>query len=1211
MLGSVDLGSAHGKITIDTNDVSAASQRVGTSMTRMQSMMAGASAVMGGLVVAGAVKATGAILRAGAGALQAASNAEEMQAKFDTVFSRVGGQVSAELDAFAQSVGRSRYELREMAATFGDTLKPMGFTQEAAASLAVDLSTLATDLGSFNDMPMDEALQRLQGTLIGSHENALAFGVIINENTLKAELAAQGWDTLTGAALEQAKVQARINLLMRGTTDAQGDAARTAGSFANQMRGLKSETGDAATELGQQLLPAATSLVSAFRRVVPIVRDAMAGAIAIVKNLSSIAGDIIRRLAQRLGVDFDNIASSAEGWGRGIAIQLARGIAAAAIAVVRALNEIGRMIAYWLKPNSPPRIAPNIDQWGREAAQLYVDGFARADFDALNVIGDAIEEFFREVGDSSDSSLPQRIGEAREATAEMIATFRETGDAMAAVDALERQIGELPDTLRDVATAQLDVIAAQERVAIEQEKVTAATREYEAAQAGVERARVGVERAQAGVITAQKRVEEAQKGVAQATGEYEAAQAGVERAQQRVNDVTADYEGILDPLRDKLRGLRDEYRAINDEYDAATEPLNREMEAIKDQQDAIKDAQRIEELRAEAKDASLSAEERRLAELEIAEIRLQQRIDSEERARRDALEPIEDAIEAKEREIDATERAREIAVSAAQEQVALAEKAAALAEQNVESAQKVVEQEQLKVAAAEKVVEQEQLKVAAAEKVVEQAGKQVEVAEAQLQAAQNVVSSAEDELKLRQDVVAEQRRQNDLAREQSQIIEENRSAAESAAISGSGVGAGVGAGEFALPDVESTVHDALDGVPDMVGQIMEDISAEFDPLRDALTESAELFGGLFDDAGTVIAQGRGFARDVVDFIGEMRSLWESDFLGLKSYASSQFHAIELRLSAFIKLFSGDWSGFLADMKMAAEIEFQATADVVGNLYGWSSPHLQSYWLQTEQWFRDTDWNLLGEQVVSSIVGVIGDLYSRTELKLNQFERDFWTWFDNVEWQELGYNVATRILETLTDLAWWFLQVGQWLTDLLVKMIEAAGNVDWGQVGSEVADGVAQGIRDRASTVIGAVQEMSEGAWQALRDFWDSRSPSERTKRLGFDIDEGLAIPLRGRTKAEAAVLAMSKRLMLALQPEFIPNLNDFIRADALTAALPSRIASQSGGFISEAAGNTDQSITLRIDQLIAGKGVNALDLEDSLAGSLVGLQARIARRGGF
>ena len=104
-------------------------------------------------------------------------------------------------------------------------------------------------------MPMDEAMRRLQGTLIGSHENALAFGVVINENTLKAELAAQGWDKLTGAELEAAKVQARINLLMKGTTDAQGDAARTSGGWANQMRKVTSSISEAATEMGLKLLP--------------------------------------------------------------------------------------------------------------------------------------------------------------------------------------------------------------------------------------------------------------------------------------------------------------------------------------------------------------------------------------------------------------------------------------------------------------------------------------------------------------------------------------------------------------------------------------------------------------------------------------------------------------------------------------------------------------------------------------------------------------------------------------------------------------------------------------------------------------------------------------------------------------------------------------------------------------------------------------------
>ena len=193
-------------------------------------------------------------------AIEAASDVQEAENKFNVVFSQTAPQVRSELDEFAATVGRNKFELREYASTLGDTLKPMGLSEQAAADFSVQLVKLGTDLSSFNNIPMDEALRRLQGTLIGSHENALAFGVVINENTLKAELARQGWDNLTGAQLEQAKVQARINLLMAGTTDAQGDATRSADDYANVSRSLESATAELAAEIGENLLPAMTAL---------------------------------------------------------------------------------------------------------------------------------------------------------------------------------------------------------------------------------------------------------------------------------------------------------------------------------------------------------------------------------------------------------------------------------------------------------------------------------------------------------------------------------------------------------------------------------------------------------------------------------------------------------------------------------------------------------------------------------------------------------------------------------------------------------------------------------------------------------------------------------------------------------------------------------------------------------------------------------------
>jgi hypothetical protein len=242
---------------------------------------------IGTVLKTGAVIGAGALLSVGVGAatlgpqlIGLGSDAEEMMGKFNVVFAQSGDRVTDSLAEFGAQVGRNKFELMGYAATLGDTLKPMGFTESAAADLSVDLVKLATDLGSFNNMSTDEALQRLQGTLIGSHENALAFGVVINENTLKAEMAANGWDELTGAALEQAKVQARINLLMKGTTDAQGDAARTSGSWANQMRALQATLAQTGTEIGLKLLPVITPLLTQLgalaREYLPVVVDLVA-----------------------------------------------------------------------------------------------------------------------------------------------------------------------------------------------------------------------------------------------------------------------------------------------------------------------------------------------------------------------------------------------------------------------------------------------------------------------------------------------------------------------------------------------------------------------------------------------------------------------------------------------------------------------------------------------------------------------------------------------------------------------------------------------------------------------------------------------------------------------------------------------------------------------------------------------------------------------
>jgi hypothetical protein len=53
-------------------------------------------------------------------------------------------------------------------------------------------------------------------------------------------------------ATEQEKVMARLNIIMNSTEDAQGDAARTADEYANQMRALKGNIRDVMAEAGKE-----------------------------------------------------------------------------------------------------------------------------------------------------------------------------------------------------------------------------------------------------------------------------------------------------------------------------------------------------------------------------------------------------------------------------------------------------------------------------------------------------------------------------------------------------------------------------------------------------------------------------------------------------------------------------------------------------------------------------------------------------------------------------------------------------------------------------------------------------------------------------------------------------------------------------------------------------------------------------------------------
>jgi hypothetical protein len=213
--------------------------------------------------------------RASLAAVNFASHVEEMQAKSGVVFGQFASEVRADLKAFGDEVGRSRFQLEEMAASVQDTFVPMGFARGEAADLSVQLAKLATDVASFNNASDTETMRAFQSALVGNHETVRRFGIVITEAELQAELFRMGITKSKDQITAAEKVQARLNLILAGTTDAQGDAARTADSYANQVKAMEASIDELKAAIGTEMMPVFLDFVKTIKDASQAVADFM------------------------------------------------------------------------------------------------------------------------------------------------------------------------------------------------------------------------------------------------------------------------------------------------------------------------------------------------------------------------------------------------------------------------------------------------------------------------------------------------------------------------------------------------------------------------------------------------------------------------------------------------------------------------------------------------------------------------------------------------------------------------------------------------------------------------------------------------------------------------------------------------------------------------------------------------------------------------
>ena len=214
------------------------------------------SKYLGPALIAATAAAGAFAVKLGVDAVNAASDLIETQNKVAVIFGESADSILEFAETSVTALGQTETMALEAAATFAQFGKAAGLADQDLVDFSTDLVTLSADLASFNNSSPEEAITAIGSALRGEAEPLRRYGVLLDDAALKAEAMALGIFDGTGKLSTQQKVLAAYEVILKQTTDAQGDFERTADGLANTQRILTAAVGDATAEIGLGLVDA-------------------------------------------------------------------------------------------------------------------------------------------------------------------------------------------------------------------------------------------------------------------------------------------------------------------------------------------------------------------------------------------------------------------------------------------------------------------------------------------------------------------------------------------------------------------------------------------------------------------------------------------------------------------------------------------------------------------------------------------------------------------------------------------------------------------------------------------------------------------------------------------------------------------------------------------------------------------------------------------
>lgn len=257
-----DLASTHTRLNDTTKKLSPQMGKLNTHLKRGKGLTTSLASAIGKLYAAywALFRVIGLVRKS----IDLSSDLTETQNVVDTAFGDYNKKIEDLAKVSVQDYGMSELEAKKMASRWMAMASAMGIAGDKASDMAIEMTKLTADMGSFFNYDYADVAEKMDSIFTGQTRPLRAFGLDLTQATLKEWALAQGMEVNIKTMTQAEKAMLRYQYVLANTTNAQGDFARTADTWANSIRILKEQFKQFGTILGTGFINFLKPMVQSF-----------------------------------------------------------------------------------------------------------------------------------------------------------------------------------------------------------------------------------------------------------------------------------------------------------------------------------------------------------------------------------------------------------------------------------------------------------------------------------------------------------------------------------------------------------------------------------------------------------------------------------------------------------------------------------------------------------------------------------------------------------------------------------------------------------------------------------------------------------------------------------------------------------------------------------------------------------------------------------